>query len=140
MAYPRTTAKAPSRIAIDQETAGEIMPKTIRGRLKQTNVTMTLALVHRLQRDRKELNMATTELPINADQDDIPESFSNNFDRLATHLGLSSMCPYPRRLRRMARVKQEPQHRRARFRLTARQDESLLAGRKLSLHRPDLSV
>ena len=84
--------------------------------------------------------MATKELPINADQDGIPQSLSKNFDQTGNSSGFIFDESYRRRLRQMAKTKPSSETQRSAFARIARQDESLLAGSELSMHRPDLPV
>ena len=60
--------------------------------------------------------MATKELPMNADLDGIPQSFSKNFDQVDTLPVIFSMSRCRPRLRQMAKLKHKLGHPTGRFR------------------------
>ena len=84
--------------------------------------------------------MATKEHTINADQDGIPQSLARTSIRPATRPGSSSMWICQPQSQQMANRSTGSGPQRAAFAGDARQDESLLAGRELPVHRTDLSL
>ena len=85
--------------------------------------------------------MATKELPINVDQDGIPQSFSKNFDQTGNSSGFIFDVTLSTAIAANGKSEaKSPNAQGAAFARDARQDESLLARGKLSVHRPDLPV
>ena len=85
--------------------------------------------------------MATKELPINADQDGTPTAFSKNFDQTGNSSGfIFDVNLVDRDCGRWQKRRKSSKAQGTAFAGDARQDESLLASRKLFVHRPNLPL
>ena len=85
--------------------------------------------------------MATKELPIKVEKDDTPQPFSKNFDQSGNSSGfIFDVSSVDRDCGRRQKRRESPKAQGTALAGDARQDESLLARGKLSLHRPDLPL
>jgi hypothetical protein len=85
--------------------------------------------------------MATTEIPIKVEKDDTPQPFSKNFDQFGNSSGFIFDVSLSTAVAANGKVEVESATTQGTaLARIAGQDESLLARRELSLHRPNLPL
>jgi hypothetical protein len=84
--------------------------------------------------------MATTELPIKDEMDETPQPFSKNFDQFGNSSGFIFDVSLSTAVAADGKNEESTEAQGSSLARDAGQDESLLARRELSLHRPNLPL